>query len=279
MKALKFLISSVFICFVSLSFCDALIPNTQAQEFTTLPKVERTRIADLIFRNECNRKVECLVSWNDGEDFASLGIGHFIWFPKGSSAPFQESFPDLLHWFHNHDVIIPNELAEILKPSQPAPWQTNKAFLSPENQKDIETLRLFLVNTQDEQAAFMMNRLAKALPKMLEVGRNPTEKQHIQHQFERVSASANGWYVLADYVNFKGEGIKDSERYQGKGWGLSQVLLHMKGDDVGAQAIESFIQSTSFVLERRVKLSPPERNENRWLKGWLKRLATYRSNV
>jgi len=265
-----------FIYFVSLCLCGALIPNTQAQEFTTLPKLEQARIADLIFRNECNRKVECLVSWNDGEDFASLGIGHFIWFPQGSNAPFQESFPDLLHWFHKHHVKIPNQLAEMLKLDMSAPWQTKQDFLSPENQKDIQSLRLFLVNTQDEQAAFMMNRLAKALPKMLEVGRNSSEKQHIQQQFERVSASANGWYVLADYVNFKGEGIKHTERYQGQGWGLSQVLLHMKGDSVGAQAIESFIQSASFVLERRIKLSPPERHEGRWLKGWSKRLATYR---
>ncbi|MDX8381441.1 MAG: hypothetical protein R8M14_04955 [Ghiorsea sp.] len=276
MKVLNNFISSVFICFVSLSFCNAWISNVQAQEFTALPKLDQARIADLIFRNECNRKVECLVSWNDGEEFASLGIGHFIWFPQGSKAPFQESFPDLLGWLHNHNVKIPNQLVEMLKLDMPAPWQTRQDFLSPENQKDIEALRLFLVNTQDEQAAFMMNRLAKALPKMLEVGRNPSEGNHIKQQFERVSASANGWYVLADYVNFKGEGINDSERYQGQGWGLSQVLLHMKADAVDAQAIESFIQSASFVLERRIKLSPPERNENRWLTGWLKRLATYR---
>ena len=247
-----------------------------ASEFTALPQAEQSRIADLIFRNECNRKVECLVSWNDGEEFASLGIGHFIWFPRNSDAPFQESFPDLLRWFQTHDVILPQSLAGILQSEKPCPWQSKAEFSNPENQSYIQSLRNFLAETKGEQAAFMMNRLSEALPRMLDVVPSIQEKIHIQQQFERVSASANGWYALADYVNFKGEGIKESERYQGKGWGLTQVLLQMKGDENEALALQSFIHAASSVLERRVKLSPSQRNEGRWLSGWKKRLNTYK---
>ncbi|MDX8387383.1 MAG: hypothetical protein R8M46_02470 [Ghiorsea sp.] len=254
-----------------------LMPLSQplASEFKALSKAEQARIADLIFRNECNRKVECLVSWNDGEKFASLGIGHFIWFPKGSKALFQESFPDLLRWFQAHGVKKPRLLAGLLQPQKASPWQSKAEFLKPENQNNIQLLRNFLAETKNEQAGFIMFRLSKALLSMLDAATSIQEQIRIQQQFERVSASPNGWYVLADYVNFKGEGIKESERYQGKGWGLAQVLMRMKGDEVGKQAIQSFTHAASYILERRVKLSPPERNEQRWLKGWKKRLNTY----
>ena len=39
-------------------------------------------IGQRIFRNECAGKIEYLTAWNEGEEFASLGIGHFIWYPK-----------------------------------------------------------------------------------------------------------------------------------------------------------------------------------------------------
>jgi hypothetical protein len=117
-----------------------------------------------------------------------------------------------------------------------------------------------------------MQRLSNALPKMLAIGQSDAEKQKIELQFKRVASSPNGWYALIDYVNFKGEGIKDSERYQGKGWGLAQVLLNMQQTD---DALADFRRAAAFILERRVQLSPPERGEQRWLKGWLKRLQTY----
>ncbi|MDX8384601.1 MAG: hypothetical protein R8M45_11005, partial [Ghiorsea sp.] len=66
-----------------------------AVDFAKVSSEDKNKIADLIFNNECNRDAKCLVAWNDGEDFPSLGIGHFIWFPRGSTAPFQESFPAL----------------------------------------------------------------------------------------------------------------------------------------------------------------------------------------
>ncbi|PWU11360.1 MAG: hypothetical protein C5B47_00975, partial [Verrucomicrobia bacterium] len=32
-----------------------------------------------VWKNECAGTTSGLTSWNRGEDFASLGIGHFIW--------------------------------------------------------------------------------------------------------------------------------------------------------------------------------------------------------
>ena len=50
-------------------------------------------IGKKIWLNESAGKVEGLTAWNQGENHASLGIGHFIWYPKNHEGPFQESFP------------------------------------------------------------------------------------------------------------------------------------------------------------------------------------------
>ena len=44
-------------------------------------------IGNKIFYNECSGKKEYLIDWNDGEDFISLGIGHFIWYPENKIGP------------------------------------------------------------------------------------------------------------------------------------------------------------------------------------------------
>jgi hypothetical protein len=75
-----------------------------------------------------------------------------------------------------------------------------------------------------------------------------------------------------DYVNFKGEGTSPTERYQGEGWGLLQVLAGMS--DSGSPTV-AFSKSADRVLTRRVELSPSARGEKRWLPGWRNRLATY----
>jgi hypothetical protein len=46
-------------------------------------------IGHRVWQNECNGTREGLTSWNTGENFASLGIGHFIWYPKGVNGPFE----------------------------------------------------------------------------------------------------------------------------------------------------------------------------------------------
>jgi hypothetical protein len=80
---------------------------------------------------------------------------------------------------------------------------------------------------------------------------------------------------LADYVNFKGEGVLHTERYRGEGWGLLQVLEQMHGTESGAAAAREFANSAAAILRRRVQNSPPERHEARWLPGWLNRVHSY----
>ena len=77
--------------------------------------------------------------------------------------------------------------------------------------------------------------------------------------------------MLLDYVNFKGEGINKKERYEGKGWGLKQVLLAMPQNE--NNPLRNFAFSADEVLTRRVINAP--RDESRWLAGWRIRVHGY----
>ena len=44
-------------------------------------------------------------------------------------------------------------------------------------------------------------------------------------------------------------------------------------------ALDEFAESADRVLTRRVRNSPPERDEARWLPGWRQRLRTYRAQT
>jgi hypothetical protein len=249
--------------------------STQA---VTLSKSEALRIGKRIWQNECNGTISGLTSWNAGEDFASLGIGHFIWYPKGKRGPFEESFPKFLVFIRDRQLEIPNWIQHLPARSigeEPAcPWHTRAEFMRDYDSMKMKQLREFLARTVDVQAEFLVDRLEHAVAKMLDET-PPENRAHVQQQFERVVSSAQGCYALVDYVNFKGEGVLHTERYRGQGWGLLQVLDEMRETSSGAAAVAEFSRAAGEVLIRRVKNSPPERKESRWLPGWLKRVQSY----
>ena len=138
----------------------------------------------------------------------------------------------------------------------------------------MKELRQFLATSVDLQAEFLVERLHQALPKMLAEA-PPSKQAQLRQQFDRVAGTPMGCYALVDYVNFKGEGVLATERYAGQGWGLLQVLEGMRQESSGRNAVKNFAESAKKVLTNRVHNSPPERNESRWLPGWLNRINTY----
>ena len=60
-----------------------------------LSDAQALEIGRRIWKNESGATVKGLTAWNTGEEFASLGIAHFIWYPEGKQGPFEESFPKL----------------------------------------------------------------------------------------------------------------------------------------------------------------------------------------
>jgi hypothetical protein len=240
---------------------------------------EAMRIGRKIWQNECNGTVAGLTAWNSGENFASLGIGHFIWYPKGQRGPFEESFPKFLSFAGDKKAPVPvwvrSEMAGD-SASADCPWNSRAEFNQASQTVRMKELRQFLVKTVDLQAAFMVERLQQALPKMLAEA-PPAEQASVRDRFDRVADSPGGCYALVDYVNFKGEGTLATERYEGQGWGLLQVLEGMPQES-NREAVNDFADSAKRVLTNRVRNSPPERNESRWLPGWLNRINTYRQS-
>ncbi len=238
-----------------------------------LSHTEALRIGKKVWQNECNGTVAGLTSWNEGENFASLGIGHFIWYPKGMRGPFEESFPKLVNFVAARGAKLPKMLLGTGEP--PCPWNSRGEFLRARQAPEMKQLRQFLADTVDLQAEFLVARLEGALPKMLAEA-TPSNRANVERQFQRLSGTSQGCYALVDYVNFKGEGVLHTERYNDQGWGLLQVLEEMRPDAPAAP--NEFSRSAAAVLKRRVKNSPPARHETRWLPGWLNRVNSYSRN-
>lgn len=244
-----------------------------AQQSTSLriSKAELAKIGNQIFENETSSQKDKLVWWNDGEEFPSLGIGHFIWYPEGFDGPFDESWPKLVEFYKANGR---TDLPKIMAENRYAPWKDKKEMEAARNTQDFKDLVEYLDSTKDIQVLMIFRRLRAALPKMM---RRSDRPEHVKEQFERVAASRNGLYPLIDYVNFKGEGVLATERYNLEGWGLLQVLEGMSGKDVGQGALDEFSESSTKVLQNRIKNSPPARGENRWMPGWANRTRTYKT--
>lgn len=228
---------------------------------------ELDQVGRRIWRNECGGRRDGLTTWNAGEQFASLGIGHFIWYPEGSAGPFDESFPRLARYLAAEGVAVPAWVLD-----HPCPWSSRAEFLAAFRSPRMNELRNLLADTIRQQSRFLVQRMEASLPKMLAAAPE-RQRANVRAQFQRLLGSSAGTFALIDYVNFKGEGVKESERYQGEGWGLLQVLAAMKGAGPGAP--REFATRAAAILTRRVANSPPARGEKRWLAGWKNRVRSY----
>ncbi len=229
------------------------------------------KIGRKIWMNECSGTIEGLTSWNRGEDFASLGIGHFIWYVEGKDGRFEESWPKLIAFMKERGMkTMPRWIAE----TPDCPWPDYASFQAAQDSAAMADLRQFLASTIELQTEFIVMRLQAALPKMTDATDGRRERRKLERNFYAVAESPQGLYALIDYVNFKGEGVNPGERYQGQGWGLAQVLLEMRGHASGAAAAHEFSEAAKRTLRRRIQLAP--RDETQWLRGWMNRCETYK---
>ncbi|TGN41337.1 hypothetical protein [Marinobacter confluentis] len=237
-----------------------------------LAPAELTWIGDQIFQNECAGRESCLVHWNEGEAFPSLGIGHFIWYPAGIEGPFVESFPVMIAYLSEQGVELPDWLSG-LEPFD-APWENREIFLAQSGADRVRELRAFLSSTRGEQAGFVVQRAKQALRRVV-LAAPAEQRESMSERIESLIQTPGGTYALIDYVNFKGEGLAEAERYKGQGWGLLQVLQGML-EHQGTPALTAFRKSAAAVLTRRADNAEQPIEKARWLPGWLNRLETYR---
>jgi len=231
-------------------------------------------IAARIFQNETAGQVRYLTYWGEGEDFPSFGIGHFIWFPAGFDAPFDETFPDMVSFVQQRsgtDSPMPAWLHE-LKPFD-APWTSKQQFDQDWPSAKMAHLRQWLEATGSLQARYIVAAFEQRW-RSLELPQE--QKQQLTGLLQQLTETAGGLFAVIDYYNFKGLGNNPRERYQGQGWGLVQVLESMQQAHIDdPDLVELFRDSAASRLSLRVELSPPERIEERWLEGWLARLDGY----
>jgi hypothetical protein len=250
-----------------LSLCSLTMCLPKAASAAPISDRELDSLGHKIWMNECGGRVDGLTSWNAGEEFASLGIGHFIWYPKGYNGPFDESFPRLAGYLADQGKDVPEWVLE-----HPCPWSSRSEFLADKDGRRMRQLRDLLAGTVRLQSRFLVRPMEERLTNMLQSAPE-AQRDNVKAQFGRMLSSPSGAFALIDYVNFKGEGTKETERYKGQGWGLLQVLAGMKGHGPGA--VKEFAASAAAVLTRRVENSPPARGEKRWLLGWKNRVRGY----
>ena len=226
----------------------------------------------MIFFNECSGRVERMITWNADENFPSFGLGHFIWYPRGKKGPYQALFPEFLSFLEAQKTEIPAWIKAL--PTREAPWQNRGEFLSDLSSERMAVLRNFLDRTQGFQTQFIIHRVKGILPRMLAA--IPEEKRpEIELKFKEIAGAPKGMFALIDYVKFKGEGILETERSQGQGWGLLQVLEEMRTPEKKDDALEEFVRAAKKVLTNRVRNAPPEKDCSKRLGGWKTRVKNY----
>lgn len=227
------------------------------------------KIGRLIYLAETGGHPRDLTYWSASEDFPSLGIGHFIWYGRTRSR-FEESFPPMVAFLEARGVRLPEWT------KGPCPWASKAQFDADLDGPRLAGLRSILLSTFAQQTEFIMQRRAQALPAML-AAVPPAQQDELKSRFDAVSADPVGAYATIDYVNFKGEGTSESERYRGQGWGLLQVLQGMEHRP-GEPAHVAFARSCARVLARRVANAPAgqqQERERRFLRNWTERCQGY----
>ena len=264
---LKMLTSSIVLA--GLPYC-GVVADDFDHKFQ-LTSQELQWLGEQIYSNECNANFECLTSWNSGEDFPSLGIGHFIWFRADQQSTFEETFPQLIEFMNTKNAPVPPWLNEKSDPN--SPWTSRKNFYANFDSRKMKELRNFLAQQKALQVEFIVLRFNQTLNQIV-LDFPESVRSKIEDIIRTLISSQDslGLYALIDYVHFKGTGLSQKERYLGHGWGLRQVLNEMLQKPV---TIPSFVESAEKVLARRVINAPIERNERQWIAGWSKRLKTY----
>ena len=231
----------------------------------------RQKIGQKIWQNESGGKISGLTAWNVGEEFPSMGIGHFIWYPTGFHGRWTESFPLFIRYAQQQGSQgIPTWVIQ----NRHCPWPNRTAFNKDFNGPQLKELRHYLANHVALQTDYIIATSRSALKKIL-ASAPAAQRKKIQSNYQKVSTTTNGTYALIDYVNFKGDGTNPTERYNNQGWGLMWVLMEMRPTTSGQAASREFAAAAKRCLDRRIRNSTPARGESRWRAGWHNRCDTY----
>jgi len=251
--------------------------NFNIQNYSDIALKEAEFIGNRIFMNECRGRNKYLTFWGKNEKHASMGIGHFIWYPKNKIDIYEETFPNLLYFFLNNGIKLPNWLVN----ERYCPWSNYLDFMNNIHSNKMIDLRELLQKTIGLQTKYIVKNLEISYSKIEnKLGYDKKRLSHIKKQIDFVAKTSEGRisvlgiYALIDYVHFKGVGTSEKERYKNEGWGLLQVLEEMHCED-SSHSRQNFVDAAKKILKKRINNAPINKNEKQYEKGWLKRLNTY----
>ncbi|MBY0386084.1 hypothetical protein K2X05_13075 [bacterium] len=276
------------------------------------------KLGEVLYKNEANCKTENLTHWGASEDFPSLGLPHAIWYGVTDKKKYEEQFPELIRFIrknigNNEKTKISWPLILQKNPLGPAPWKNKEEFsriqkisIEVENTKDslqltrikneysssykqafeLFEIRHFLSNpiVLRLQAQFVVEKTFLALHRILNSvhKESPVEAQIFYSQIQILLSSKEGILSLVDYLNFKGEGLKNTERtpLEGYFWGLKAVLEIMQQMKKVENPNQRFAQSALCSLQRLAyysgAINSPEQSQRyTWLNGgWKTRVES-----
>ena len=177
-------------------------PLPQNSNALRLTAAQKSSIGRKIWQNESGGKVSGLTAWNVGEEFPSMGIGHFIWYPKNFNGRWTESFPEFVRYARSKGA-QPPAVASLPY----CPWNSRASFLADSNSPKLTGLRNWLAANITIQTEFIAFKSRAALPKVLQAA-PANQRARIQTNYNKVATTPNGIYALVDYVNFKGERLQ-----------------------------------------------------------------------
>jgi hypothetical protein len=158
-----------------------------------MPRISSTevrRIGDQIFQNESGGDVNKLIHWNKGENFASMGIGHFTWYPAGRKQSFGNTFPGMLTYLESRGVRLPQWIKHAKRSG--APWRTRSQLLRDKHNPQVQQLQRILFETRYLQAEYIMQRAQRAMPKLVTTA-PPHLRPRVASNLNAVANSRGGW--------------------------------------------------------------------------------------
>jgi hypothetical protein len=225
-------------------------------QFITKIRNKKDKMFNQLSVNEGTKEKKNLAFWSTNEAFPSLGIGHFIW---GTDGVYDYVFPQFVDFLLEKSEETPpaftfptkyqtslyNKLIVNGKLTYPKEaWKDKESF---DKSTITSELRNFLDETEvkNMQREFIMQRAYKSIYSIIETEKDPTIKTKLKTRINKlINESDNSRFALLDYINFKGNGLKTTERVNGKGWGLKQVILGMNDP----------IDLNSFIISAKARL-------------------------
>ena len=237
-----------------------------------ISKADTLLIADRVSKNECSVEKDCLLEWSAGENFLSLGMEHFIWYPAHAVSIFKEGFRSYLQYAKDAGERLPVWLDKT--PFPPCPWSSREEFLRSKGSRQYKDLEDFIIRTKHCQAEYLIENTRRSIEDIIAAAPDG-QRARITKYLSQLTGDPQGLYSIIDYMNFKGAGIGNSDEVKGERWGLLQVLEGMNDKPTSREALEEFVRSAKMVLTHRVYYAPAEKHEEQWLQGWLRRVGSY----